>query len=199
MTQLSLRTSRGPYGARALRWFGSQEETTRCRRHILVADDRARVDAGKQAVASSEVSRRGQSRSSSVLRRRSLSVRAMSSTNLPASSSRSSTRRQRTSCSSGTSSSRRARRPRSSSRLTLRRRGSAFGLVLGEQAEERANDLPGFTLPTWDEVQRAADEYEPRRHDRLVIDGICPLDETVSQPSTTSHSSPGSRSASGRP
>ena len=45
--------------------------------------------------------------------------------------------------------------------------------------EQRTNDLPGFTLPTWDEVQRAADEYEPRTDDRLVIDSTRPLAETV--------------------
>lgn len=41
--------------------------------------------------------------------------------------------------------------------------------------------LPGFTLPTWDEVQRTADEYEPRTDDRLVIDSTRPLEETVRQ------------------
>ncbi|PZF40510.1 MULTISPECIES: ATP-binding protein [unclassified Curtobacterium] len=49
------------------------------------------------------------------------------------------------------------------------------------RVEQRANDLPGFTLPTWDEVQRAADEYEPRTDDRLVIDSTRPLEETVRQ------------------
>jgi predicted kinase len=47
------------------------------------------------------------------------------------------------------------------------------------RVEQRTNDLPGFTLPTWDEVQRAADEYEPRTDDRLVIDSTRPLEETV--------------------
>ncbi|WP_375334835.1 AAA family ATPase [Curtobacterium sp. MCLR17_045] len=49
------------------------------------------------------------------------------------------------------------------------------------RVEQRANDLPGFTLPTWDEVQRVADEYEPRTDDRLVIDSTRPLEETVRQ------------------
>ncbi|MCS6549993.1 hypothetical protein NYS55_01000 [Curtobacterium flaccumfaciens pv. flaccumfaciens] len=47
------------------------------------------------------------------------------------------------------------------------------------RVEQRANDLPGFILPTRDEVQRAADEYEPRTDDRLVIDSTRPLEETV--------------------
>lgn len=49
------------------------------------------------------------------------------------------------------------------------------------RVEQRANDLPGFTLPTWDEVQRTADEYEPRTDDRLVVDSTRPLEETVRQ------------------
>ena len=47
------------------------------------------------------------------------------------------------------------------------------------RVEERANDVPGFTLPTWDEVQRTADEYEPRTDDRLVVDSTQRLEETV--------------------
>jgi predicted kinase len=47
------------------------------------------------------------------------------------------------------------------------------------RVEQRTNDLPGFTLPTWDEVQRAADEYEPRTDDRLVMDSTRPFEETV--------------------
>lgn len=34
---------------------------------------------------------------------------------------------------------------------------------------------PDFTLPTWDEVQRVPQEYEPRTDDRLVIDSTDPL------------------------
>ena len=47
------------------------------------------------------------------------------------------------------------------------------------RVEERANDIPGFMLPTWDEVQRTADEYEPRTDDRLVVDSTQRLEETV--------------------
>ncbi|WIE57160.1 ATP-binding protein [Curtobacterium sp. MCLR17_031] len=49
------------------------------------------------------------------------------------------------------------------------------------RVEQRANDLPGFTLPMWDEVQRTVDEYEPRTDDRLVVDSTRPLEETVRQ------------------
>ncbi|MFZ7086586.1 AAA family ATPase [Curtobacterium sp. RRHDQ10] len=47
------------------------------------------------------------------------------------------------------------------------------------RVEQRPNDLPGFTLPTWKQVQRTADEYEPRTDERLIIDSTRPLDETV--------------------
>jgi hypothetical protein len=47
------------------------------------------------------------------------------------------------------------------------------------RVEQRAIDLSGFTLPTWGEVQRTADEYEPRTDDRLVIDSTRPIKETA--------------------
>lgn len=47
------------------------------------------------------------------------------------------------------------------------------------RVEQRANDLPGFTLPTWEQVQRTADRYEPRTDDRLVVDSTRPQEETV--------------------
>jgi len=47
------------------------------------------------------------------------------------------------------------------------------------RVEQRPNDLPGFTLPTWEQVQRTAEEYEPRTDDRLIIDSTRPLEETV--------------------
>ena len=52
---------------------------------------------------------------------------------------------------------------------------------LRRRVEQRSNDLPGFTLPTWDEVQRTAEEYEPRTDDRLVIDSTRPLEEAIRQ------------------
>ena len=39
------------------------------------------------------------------------------------------------------------------------------------RVEERPNDIPGFTLPTWDDVLAMTAEYEPRDDDRLVVDG----------------------------
>ena len=52
----------------------------------------------------------------------------------------------------------------------------------GEQrrrVENRTNDLPGFTLPTWNQVEQVIREYEPRSDDRLTIDSTRPLAETV--------------------
>lgn len=47
------------------------------------------------------------------------------------------------------------------------------------RVEQRVNDLPGFTLPTWEDVQRTAAEYEPRTDVRLVIDSTRRLEDTV--------------------
>lgn len=49
------------------------------------------------------------------------------------------------------------------------------------RVEQRANDLPGFTLPTWEQVERTAREYQPRTDDRLVVDSTRPLPETVDE------------------
>ncbi|GAB2984779.1 AAA family ATPase [Frigoribacterium salinisoli] len=49
------------------------------------------------------------------------------------------------------------------------------------RVEQRVNDLPGFTLPTWEHVQRTAVEYEPRTDDRLLVDSTRPLEQTVRQ------------------
>jgi predicted kinase len=38
------------------------------------------------------------------------------------------------------------------------------------RVEGRTNDLAGFTLPSWVDVQAVAEEYEPRLDDRLVLD-----------------------------
>lgn len=38
------------------------------------------------------------------------------------------------------------------------------------RVERRSNDLAGFTLPTWDQVERVRAEYEPRHDDRLTVD-----------------------------
>lgn len=47
------------------------------------------------------------------------------------------------------------------------------------RVERRSNDLPGFTLPTWEQVERVSGEYEPRHDDRLVIDSTRPLADTL--------------------
>jgi hypothetical protein len=43
------------------------------------------------------------------------------------------------------------------------------------RVETRPADLPGFALPTWDDVRRAAREYEPRHDERLVVDSTRPV------------------------
>lgn len=47
------------------------------------------------------------------------------------------------------------------------------------RVEERENDLPGFVLPTWDEVRATRAEYEARSDDRLVIDSTLPVEVMV--------------------
>jgi predicted kinase len=39
------------------------------------------------------------------------------------------------------------------------------------RVESRPNDIPGFTLPTWEDALAMQAEYEPRTDDRLVLDG----------------------------
>ncbi|MGA1813956.1 ATP-binding protein [Frondihabitans sp. 4ASC-45] len=45
------------------------------------------------------------------------------------------------------------------------------------RVEERKNDLPGFVLPTWDEVETTRAEYEARSDERLVLDSTMPVTE----------------------
>lgn len=47
------------------------------------------------------------------------------------------------------------------------------------RVERRSNDLPGFTLPTWQQVERVSQEYEPRNDDRLTVDSTRPLADTL--------------------
>jgi predicted kinase len=49
------------------------------------------------------------------------------------------------------------------------------------RVEERKNDLSGFTLPTWSQVEQVIWEYEPRSDDRLTIDSTQPLAEGVAE------------------
>lgn len=47
------------------------------------------------------------------------------------------------------------------------------------RVERRSNDLPGFTLPTWEQVERVSREYQPRHDNRLTIDSTRPLADTL--------------------
>lgn len=49
------------------------------------------------------------------------------------------------------------------------------------RVETRTNDLVGFTLPTWADVDGGARTYEPRTDDRLVLDTREHLDDCVEQ------------------
>jgi hypothetical protein len=43
----------------------------------------------------------------------------------------------------------------------------------------RTSDLPGFPLPTWEQVQTMASQYETRDDERLVLDTRRDLDVCV--------------------
>ncbi|HEX2551532.1 MAG TPA: ATP-binding protein [Nocardioidaceae bacterium] len=43
----------------------------------------------------------------------------------------------------------------------------------------RTSDLPGFPLPTWEQVQAMASQYETRHDERLVLDTRRDLDSCV--------------------
>jgi predicted kinase len=44
------------------------------------------------------------------------------------------------------------------------------------RAASHTHDLPGWSYPTWPEVQRRAEEYQPRTDERLVVDTAGPID-----------------------
>jgi predicted kinase len=44
--------------------------------------------------------------------------------------------------------------------------------------EARVSDLPGWTYPTWDQVQQAAGCYQPRTDSRLRLDTTRPVQES---------------------
>lgn len=46
------------------------------------------------------------------------------------------------------------------------------------RVETRSSDLPGWVHPTWEQVHRAAEEYQPRTDDRLVLDTTGPVEVT---------------------
>ena len=45
-----------------------------------------------------------------------------------------------------------------------------------QRAAAHPTDLPDWVYPTWPEVQRRAEEYQPRTEDRLVVDTTGPVD-----------------------
>ena len=45
-----------------------------------------------------------------------------------------------------------------------------------QRAASHAADLTGWSYPTWPEVQRRAEEYQPRSDDRLILDTTGPVD-----------------------
>ncbi|HEY6741526.1 MAG TPA: hypothetical protein VI110_04140 [Lapillicoccus sp.] len=53
------------------------------------------------------------------------------------------------------------------------------GLTGARRVTTRTNDLPGFPLPTWDQVQTMASQYETRDDERLVLDTRRDLDACV--------------------
>lgn len=49
------------------------------------------------------------------------------------------------------------------------------------RVEGRPNDMPGFVLPVWEQVQRQRQEYEPRTDHRLVVDTTQPEPRCLEQ------------------
>ena len=47
-----------------------------------------------------------------------------------------------------------------------------------QRVESRSSDLPGWVHPTWEEVQRAATQYQARTDARLLLDTTRPLAES---------------------
>jgi predicted kinase len=50
-----------------------------------------------------------------------------------------------------------------------------------QRAASHTADLPGWAYPTWPEVQRRAEEYQPRTDDRLIVDTTDPIDASHRQ------------------
>lgn len=48
-----------------------------------------------------------------------------------------------------------------------------------ERLSSRSRDIDGFPEPSWDDIARRRDEWEPWRDDRLVVDSVRPLEEDV--------------------
>jgi predicted kinase len=49
------------------------------------------------------------------------------------------------------------------------------------RVETRAADLPGWTYPGWDEVERSALSYQPRTDDRLTLDTTRPAETSYTE------------------
>jgi predicted kinase len=49
------------------------------------------------------------------------------------------------------------------------------------RVETRVSDLSGWVYPTWAEVHRMEDEYQPRTDDRLVLDTTRPVDRSYQE------------------
>ena len=45
-----------------------------------------------------------------------------------------------------------------------------------QRADSHTADLPGWSYPTWPQVQRRAEEYQARTDDRLIVDTTGPTD-----------------------
>jgi len=48
-----------------------------------------------------------------------------------------------------------------------------------ERLSRRTRDIDGFPEPSWDEVLRRREEWEPWRDEHLVVDSIRPLEENI--------------------
>ncbi len=48
-----------------------------------------------------------------------------------------------------------------------------------DRLSRRTRDIDGFPEPSWDEVVRRREEWEPWRDDHLVVDSIRPLEENT--------------------
>lgn len=49
------------------------------------------------------------------------------------------------------------------------------------RVEGRDSDLPGWTHPTWAEVRRARQAYQPRTDERLILDTTQPVEQAYAQ------------------
>jgi hypothetical protein len=50
-----------------------------------------------------------------------------------------------------------------------------------ERLSRRARDIDGFPEPSWDEVVRRRDEWEPWRDETLVVDSVRELEANLAE------------------